>query len=59
MSHKSIRPPALSKNSLAPALNHVNTKWWVNFNGNCLKQDEVTLTHKLLLNFYIVYETNI
>ena len=41
-------------------LNHsvgfVGTKARVKFNGDCLKQDEITFDHGKIINIYIVYE---
>lgn len=34
---ESIKPPAASDNSLASALNHINTKLQVIFDGSCFK----------------------
>ena len=50
---KSIKPPATSNNSLAPASNHINTKLQVKFNGHCLKQDKAIFTQKQVVNNYI------
>ena len=57
-SDESIKHPAASNNSLAPALNHILTKLQVKFGGSCLKLDKITFTHKALVNFYIVFEIN-
>ena len=59
LSDESINPPAARNNSLAPALNYINTKSWVKFNGSCLKQEKVTFTYKKVVNIYIVYEINV
>ena len=56
LSSESIKPPAASNESLAPALNYINTKLRVKFDGSCLKQDELTFTHKKLVNIDIVNE---
>ena len=45
--------------SLAPALNCINTKTWIKFDGSCLKQEKVTFTQKQGVNIYIFYETNL
>ena len=42
----SIKHPAASNQSLAPALNCSNTKQPVKFDGSCLKQEKVTFSHK-------------
>ena len=42
LSNESIKSPAVSNNSLAPALSHIKTKLRVKFDSNCLKQDKVT-----------------
>ena len=57
--NESLLPPAASNSSLAPALNYVNTKSRVTFDGSCLKQDKVTFTHKNLVHTFIVYEINL
>ena len=54
----SIKRPAASNQSLAPALSCSNTKEPVKFDGSCLKHEKVTFTHKKV-NIYIVYETNL
>ena len=51
--------PAVSNNSLAPALNHHNTKLRIKFDGDFLKQDKATLSYKQVVNVYIVYEINL
>ena len=58
MSDESIKPPEASNNSLAVALNHVETKLQVKFEGNFLKQDKVTFTYKQVLNIYVTYKVN-
>ena len=40
-------------------LNHTNTKLQVKFDGNCLKQEKGTFTHKKVINIYVVYEINL
>ena len=30
----------------------------IEFDGNCLKQEKLTFTHKEVVNIYIVYEIN-
>ena len=37
---ESIKPPAVSNNSLAPSLGRINTKIRINFNESCLKQEK-------------------
>ena len=56
LSDESIKPPTTSDNSLNPALNHYGTKIRVQFPGSCLKQSSHILTHKKVVNIYIVYE---
>ena len=43
MSGESVEPPTASNDSLTLALNYINTKFWVKFDGICLKQDNITL----------------
>ena len=59
MSDKSTKPPAISNNSIDLALNYVNTKLQVKFDGSCLKQGRVTFTHKKVINIYIIYEISL
>ena len=59
MSDEIIKPFPAFNNSLIPALNHINTKLRVKFDGSCLKQEKVTFTHKEVDNIYIVYEINL
>ena len=56
LSNESIKPPTTTNNSLTPELNYCGTKTKINFNGNCLKQSSHILTHKKIINIYIVYE---
>ena len=56
LSDESIKPPAASNNSLAPALNYISTKSRLKFDGSYLKQDKVAFFHKKVVNIYIVYE---
>ena len=58
MSEKSIKNPSTSSNCVA-------RKWIdgyklpkIKFNGNCVKQDVVTLLHKNVGNLYITYKLN-
>ena len=53
MSDESIKTPAVSNNSVAPALNPTNAKLWVKFDGHCLKQGKVTFAYKQGCWFYI------
>ena len=39
MSDEIIKPPNTSDNSLAPALSYISNKIKVQFDGDCLKQD--------------------
>ena len=59
LSDKSIKPPAASNNSLAPALNHTGTKSQIKFDKSCLKQDKVTFIQKKMVNIYIAHELNL
>ena len=45
-----------SNYKITPKLSFYGTKTRVEFNGNCLKQDKVTLNHGTMVNIYIVYE---
>ena len=46
LSDESIKPSAASDNSLASSLNYIGTKRRVKFEGQCLKQDEITFTYE-------------
>ena len=37
LSDENIKPPATSNNSTSPALNYINAKIQVKFDGSCLK----------------------
>ena len=54
--NESIKPPTTSDNSLTPELNYYGTKTRVKFTRSCLKQSSHILTHKNIVNIYIVYE---
>ena len=55
-SNESIKPPTATNNSLTPELNYYGTKTKIKFTGSCLKQSSHILTHKKVVNIYIVYE---
>ena len=55
---ESIKPLIASNDSLAPALNYINSKLQVKVDGSCLKQDKFTFTNKKVLNIYITYKIN-
>ena len=55
LSNESIKPPT-TNNSLTPELNYYGTKPRVKFTKSCLKQPSHILTHKNIVNIYIVYE---
>ena len=56
LSDESIKSPATTNNSLTPKLNYYGTKTKIKFTGSCLKQSNHILSHKKLVNIYIVYE---
>ena len=56
LSNKSIKPPATSDNSLAPLVDYLGSKIRLKFNGSCLKQHNLTYTHSIVVNIYIIYE---
>ena len=56
LSNESIKPPTTSDNTLTPELNYYGTKTKIKFSGRCLKQSIHILTHKKIVNIYIVYE---
>ena len=53
---ETIKPTTASDNSLNPQLSYYGAKTRVWFDGNCLKQDEVTFNHGKVVNIYMVYE---
>ena len=55
LSDESINLPATSDSSLAKSLSYIGARPRIKLDGQCLKQDKVTFTHKNVLNFYIVY----
>ena len=56
LSNESIKPPTTTNNSLTPELNYYGTKKRVKVTRSCLKQSSHILTHKKIVNIYIVYE---
>ena len=56
MSDESVKPPATSNNSLAPALSYIGIKTRVKCDGSCLKQNKIAFTHGNLVSIYITYE---
>ena len=56
LSDESIKPPTTTNNSLTPELNFYGTKTRVKFTRSCLKQSSHILSHKNIVNIYIVYE---
>ena len=56
LSNESINPPTTTNNSLTPELNYYGNKTRVKFTRSCLKQSSHILTHKNIVNIYIVYE---
>ena len=57
LSDESIKPPTTTNNSLTPELNYHGTKTKIKFTGSCLRQSSHILTHKKVVNIYIVYES--
>ena len=53
LSAKTITPPAISDNSLTPALSYYGTKTRVKLYGSCLKHTRVLYTHGTIANIYI------
>ena len=54
LSNEIIKPPTTTNNSLTPELNYYGTKTRVKFTRSCLKQSSHILTHKKIVNIYIV-----
>ena len=56
ISSESIKSPTASDNCLNPELNRYGTKTRVKSTRICLNQSSHFLTHKHIVNIYIVYE---
>ena len=56
MSEESIKNPSTSGNSFAPKRNTDYQLSKVKFNGNCLKQDRVSILHKSVVNWFTTYK---
>ena len=56
LSNESIKPPTTTNNSVTPELNYYGPKTKIKFTRSCLKQSSHILTHKNIVNIYIVYE---
>ena len=56
ISNESIKRPIASNYALNPKLSYYGTKTRIQFIKSCLKQSNLTFTHKKVLNIYIVYE---
>ena len=56
LSNKSNKPPTTTNNTLTPELNYYGTQTMVKFTRSCLKQSSHILTHKNIVNIYIVCE---
>ena len=60
LSDESVKPSSMSDNTLNAGINYFdNSRIWVKFKGNCLKQKKLTFTHKQVVNTYIVCELNL
>ena len=56
LSDEKINSIKTSDYFITPYLRYYVTKTRVEFNGNYLKQDKITYTHRKIVNIYIVYE---
>ena len=56
LSNENIKPPTTTNNSLTPELNYYGTLTKIKVTGSCLKQSSHILTHKKVVNIYIVYQ---
>ena len=56
LSDETIKPPATSDNSLTPLIGYLGSKTRITFTGSCLKQPDISYTHRTIVNIYIVYE---
>ena len=59
LSDENVKASPTSNNSLAPAINNINTKSQVKFDVNYLKLEKVTFTDKKVINIHIAYEINL
>ena len=50
LSHESIKPPAISDNSFVSSLDYFRVRTRIKFDGQCLKQDQVSFTRKKIVN---------
>ena len=55
MSGEYVKPPATSNYGFNPRLSYYGTKARIQFIRSCLKQLNVTFTHKKVVNIYILY----
>ena len=56
MTDESIKPPSTSDKMLNLTVNYVGTKAKVEFKGDCLKQEKISIDHGKVVNIYIFYE---
>ena len=56
LSDETIKPPAISDNSLSPLIDHLGNKIRVKFTGSCLKQLNISYNHRTIVIIYIAYE---
>ena len=59
LSDENIKPSSTSDNSLPPLLNHTGFRTRMKFDGQSLKQDNITFNHKPVVNGCIVFEINL
>ena len=59
LTNESIKPPTAPDSSLNPELNYYGIKTKTKFTRSCLKQSSHVLTHKKVVNIYIVYELTV
>ena len=56
---ESINLPSGWNNSLAPAINYIDTKIRLKFVGICLKRYQVAYRYKKVVSIYVIYEENL
>ena len=56
LSDETIKPPAISDDSLTPLIDYLGNKITVRFTGSSLKQVNISYTHRRIVKIYIVYE---
>ena len=57
LSNEKLNAPGTnSDNDQAPLVQYTNDRIYLQFNGDCLKQNKVTYSHGNIVNIYVVYK---